>query len=843
MHNRQWYFLAILALAALALFAACSKEDPTPTAAPTVAPPQATQPALANALADTLWGQIKARGKIVVGTSADYPPFEFYRADFQLDGFDIALIHDLAARLGLAVEIKDMAFEGLDEALMLGQIDVAIAAISITPERLETLDFTTVYFLTEDAILSKDAGAVVNSPLDLANRRIGVQNQSVYQAWAQAELVDTGLIAPSNLIVYREIERSTDDLEQGLLDFVMLDLPPAELAAERRGFSIAGQGLNTQRLGIALPKGAYLLQAELNRALGELQAVARIEELAKAYMGLEKEDLIPVPTPNPVPPTPVPQPPPPPPSACIDGMEWVSDLNLDDNGMQNPPVMQPGQPFVKGWRVRNSGTCTWDGSYALVYVSGNTPYASMGGQPAPVERQIVPGETNDFNVSLVAPLVPGTYQGFWAMRNGNGALFGDRMWVGITVQGVATPTPPPTQTPSPNIEFTVDRTSITQGECVNFSWNVQNVQAVYFYADGQDWQIHGVPGSGSQIECPQATTNYNLRVVFGDGTVEVSRVRIDVAPAAVDAPVITYFAVNPEGQIYTGQCVSISWDVQGQVNTTLIKRNNADLWNPAPQGGNIEDCPPGSGGYAYTLEANGPGGVSRAQRTVNVVQPAVPQPTNTPLPDKPQPAPPVINAFSVTPNQVQVGGCVQVAWRVSGGTTLVQILRNGVIVLDNGPWEGAQQDCLSAEGNYAYRLLASNSAGQQLSQEGTVSVQASAPQNPLAGTSWRVATYWNGSEMAAVLPGTNLTAGFRPDGGVDGSSGCNNYSSVYSVNGGVISIVPPSATHRMCAEPAGVMEQEHTFLNALASALTFRIEADRLYISDSNRVVIEFVRQ
>jgi heat shock protein HslJ len=580
----------------------------------------------------------------------------------------------------------------------------------------------------------------------------------------------------------------------------------------------------------------------LNRALGELQAEGRGEELAKVYMGLDEEDLIPLPTPNPVPPTPVPAPPSLP-AGCIDGMEWVSDLNLDDDNMQNPPIMQPGQPFKKGWRVRNTGTCAWDASYALVYVNGNTPYARMGGQPAQVEGQIGPGETYDFNVDLVAPLVPDTYQGFWAMRNGEGQLFGDRMWIGINVQGLATPTPLPTQTPSPNIQFNVDRTSITQGECVNFSWSVQNVQAVYFYADGQDWQTHGVPGSGSQVECPQATTNYNLRVVFTDGTVKVGKVRIDVAPAAVDAPLIAYFAVNPEGQIDPGQCVSISWDAQGQVNTTAIKRNNADLWNPAPQVGNIEDCPPGAGDYAYTLEAGGPGGTSRAQRNVNVVQPVAPQPTNTPPPATPQPAPPAINAFSVNPNQIQAGGCVQISWRVSGGTTLVQILRNGVVVLDNGPWEGLQQDCLSVEDRYAYHLLASNSSGQQLVQERTVDVQASAPQNPLAGTSWRATRYWNGMEMLATLPDTNLTASFSAYGEVNGSSGCNNYGSVYSVNGGVISIVPPSTTHRLCAEPPGIMEQERAFVGALASALTFKVEGGQLRIFDRDREVIEFVGQ
>jgi hypothetical protein len=197
----------------------------------------------------------------------------------------------------------------------------------------------------------------------------------------------------------------------------------------------------------------------------------------------------------------------------------------------------------------------------------------------------------------------------------------------------------------------------------------------------------------------------------------------------------------------------------------------------------------------------------------------------------------------VNPNQIQAGQCVQVSWRVSGGTTLVQILRNDVIVLDNGPWQGVQQDCLSVEGNYTYRLVASNSIGEHVSEEWTVDVQANAPQNPLAGTSWRATGYWNGFEMLATLSGTNLTASFGASGELNGSSGCNNYASVYSVNGGVISIVAPSSTHKLCAEPEGIMEQEQTFLSALTSAVTYNVEAGRLLIYDSDRVVIEFIGQ
>jgi ABC-type amino acid transport substrate-binding protein/uncharacterized protein affecting Mg2+/Co2+ transport len=486
MSGRHFLVLVVLALAAVAFLVACGRdEEPTLTTAPT-----STSEAPVPEVGD-VWSRIEAAGRILVGTSGDYPPFEYYTDDFVLDGFDIALVREIADRLGLEVVIKDMAFDSLGDALLLAQIDLAVAAVSVTPERAAEFDFSTIYFVTEDAILAQEGREdTVVLPRDLAGSRVAAQNQSVHQEWAEDYLVAPGFIDETDLILYREIDQSVDDLAAGLIDYVIADLPPVEQAVAEGAFSIAGQGFNRQRFALAIPKGAAVLQAQLNRVLGELQADGTIEDFAEAYLGLGKEDLIPIPTPDPNA-TPVP---PRPPEGCIDGMGWVADLILDDQNMTNPPRLAPGQPFVKSWRVRNTGTCTWDTSYALVYTNGNTPAARMGGQPVFVDRQVKPGETYDFSVNLVASLTPGTYQGFWTMRNGQGQLFGDRVWVGITVVGSATATPLPTQTPSPNIQFTVDRTQIKQGECVTFAWNVENVQAVYFYANGQDWRQHGVGG-------------------------------------------------------------------------------------------------------------------------------------------------------------------------------------------------------------------------------------------------------------------------------------------------------------------------------------------------------------
>jgi len=93
--------------------------------------PQA--PAATTTSGDDSWAKVQQSGKLRVGTSADYAPFESYNAKYQIDGFDIALINEIAKQLGVTVDLNDFAFDGLGGALQVGQIDTSISAISVTP--------------------------------------------------------------------------------------------------------------------------------------------------------------------------------------------------------------------------------------------------------------------------------------------------------------------------------------------------------------------------------------------------------------------------------------------------------------------------------------------------------------------------------------------------------------------------------------------------------------------------------------------------------------------------------------------------------------------------------------
>jgi ABC-type amino acid transport substrate-binding protein/heat shock protein HslJ len=758
-------------------------------------------------------------------------------ADSKIDGFDIALMDEIGRRLGVEVEYRNFAFDGLGSALQVRQIDAAIAAISVTPEREALVDFSSVYFVGEDGILADEDSDITNigSEGELASSRIGVQRGTVYADWVQTSLVDTGRMPADNLFVYEKAEDAVRDLQEGRLELVVLDAQPAQAFASEGGVKVVARGLNRQHFALALPKGAASLKAEIDRILTELHNEGIVAELAQKYLNLDQ--LLPTPTPAPTS-TPGPGP------GCIDGLALVEHLSHDDENMAAPPEMKPGQAFTKGWRVQNTGTCTWDSSYELVYAGGNDPAAGMGGQPVAIEGEVAPGSTYDIEVDLVAPLRPGTYQGFWQMANGtgqapsagSGQAFGERLPAGITVLAGPTATPAPTQTPAPGIIFTVGRTNIKAGECVVFAWKVENVQAVFFYAEGERWQDNGVAGEGRQQECPPVTTTYYLRVVKPDNSVEVRQISIYVEPAP-DAPQITRFTVDPPNQIEMGQCVDIRWTVEGNASEVTVTSSDIVLWENAPLKGSLQDCPAGPATIAYGVKAVGPGGASQRQENINVVEPAVkPQPTAAP--DLP-----VIYSFTVTPNQIAIGECVAISWSVGGGTSVGRILRNGVMIIGHGDYVGQEMDCLDEPSDYLYRLEAYNLVGEMAFEERSVIVTEDTASNPLAGTSWIATAYYDGAAMTTVLEGTSLTALFGEGGQLNGSAGCNTYSAHYLVDGNTLSITAPGSTSTYCEEPTGIMEQETAFLANLELAATYSIEGGELYVLDaSGRVMLEFVQ-
>lgn len=130
--------------------------------------------------------------------------------------------------------------------------------------------------------------------------------------------------------------------------------------------------------------------------------------------------------------------------SCSNLATFVADVTIPDR-----TSIAAGASFVKTWRLRNSGTCTWYSEYALVFHSGQQ---MRGPSAAPLPGPVAPGTTVDLSVNLVAPTTNGTYTGEWRLRSDTGAVFGfgpqtaDSIWVEIVVGPTAVPA---TRTPAP----------------------------------------------------------------------------------------------------------------------------------------------------------------------------------------------------------------------------------------------------------------------------------------------------------------------------------------------------------------------------------------------------------
>jgi ABC-type amino acid transport substrate-binding protein len=436
---------------------------------------------------DDVWDRIVANKKIVVGTSWDYPPFSSVDPNFQVVGFDIALIQEVGRRLQIPVEIQNYAFEGLPGALQINQIDLAVAAMAITPERATQMSFSPIYYVNQTAILARN-DSLITSITDfnqLAGLRVGVRRGTTYEKMVQTLLIDTGLMSADKLLSYMQTDESVRDLIANRVDVVLLGEATADYYGSQQNLRVVGKGFHEQDLAIAMRLGTPRLKAEIDRVMDEMLTDGTVLSLIQQYIQSGVAGVLSTPIPPaalifPVPTVAAPL-------ACVDGMKFVADVTYGDNNMKNPPFVNPGETFVKTWKVQNTGSCTWTPNYRLVYAYGNVTAAQMGGLPINIPANVVPGQSVDLSVTLTAPTAPLTYQGFWQVQNDKGNLFGQAIWVGITTQVNA-------NTPVATVQASGDLCTTTLTSPQNPIRVLKNFDTVWTVANisGEDWKSDSV---------------------------------------------------------------------------------------------------------------------------------------------------------------------------------------------------------------------------------------------------------------------------------------------------------------------------------------------------------------
>lgn len=220
--------------------------------------------------------------KLVMGTSADFPPFESVDASGEIVGFDIDLAKAIGEELGYEIEVRDMKFDGLIGALQSDRIDFVMSGMSATDERKENVDFSTEYHRSGEMFLSlKDAG--IASIEDLKGKTLGVQLGTIQEQGARKIQEEYGFeikpIDSSSIMV--------QELLSNRVDAIYIDKAVGlgyQAEQDLAGFDDPTSA--SPGMAAAFPKGSELVE-EVNKALAALEESGKIQELKDKWLSEE----------------------------------------------------------------------------------------------------------------------------------------------------------------------------------------------------------------------------------------------------------------------------------------------------------------------------------------------------------------------------------------------------------------------------------------------------------------------------------------------------------------------------------------------------------------------------
>jgi polar amino acid transport system substrate-binding protein len=225
--------------------------------------------------------KIKAAGKIVVGTSADYPPYEFHllpELESGMVGIDIDIAEAIAADLNVKLEIKNITFSKLFDELAAGRIDMALAGLSPTESRKHIADFSIPYYqaIQNMLIRAEDKGQIMLLD-DLRGKVVGTQKGSIQEDMAR------NLVSGATFFLHEDIAALVDALRQKKVDAVILEKPVADAFKDEDLLNLEC-GTDNLPLGsaAAFKKGDTDLLERVNGVLQKLIAENKITEFVQA---------------------------------------------------------------------------------------------------------------------------------------------------------------------------------------------------------------------------------------------------------------------------------------------------------------------------------------------------------------------------------------------------------------------------------------------------------------------------------------------------------------------------------------------------------------------------------
>ncbi len=220
---------------------------------------------------------------LMVGTNTEYSPFEYKKND-EYVGIDIELVHILADKLNMKLKIVDMDFDSLIPALNARKIDIAIAALTITEEREEIIDFSIPYYSCNQVIIVPENSDInINDEKDLTDYTIGVHNKTTGQIYISKNYVEQGKIKDKQIIKYPTNNETIDEILNGNIDLAIIDMSAAKANKKLKPIRIVYTIETNEKYGIAMPKDSSL-KSKINNSLKEILNSEKWIDILNKYL-------------------------------------------------------------------------------------------------------------------------------------------------------------------------------------------------------------------------------------------------------------------------------------------------------------------------------------------------------------------------------------------------------------------------------------------------------------------------------------------------------------------------------------------------------------------------------
>ena len=217
-----------------------------------------------------LTGCSRNENQLILVTEAGFAPYEYYE-NGKIVGVDIDIANEIANYIGKELVVKDIAFDSIINELNSGKADFAAAGMSITPERLQEVDFSIEYITSNQVVMvRKDSNITMN---EIDGKKIAVQLGNVADSYA------TKNYKSSKIVRQKKYLTMVEDLKASKVDLIIMDnLPAQEIVKANDGLKLLPGYLFSDSYGIAVKKGNTDLLNSINTVLEKLQSEGKIEE-------------------------------------------------------------------------------------------------------------------------------------------------------------------------------------------------------------------------------------------------------------------------------------------------------------------------------------------------------------------------------------------------------------------------------------------------------------------------------------------------------------------------------------------------------------------------------------